>query len=197
MTWATVLFALTFIGGASSAAESNRANLIRVGDAYFSLNSARAGYGPVTITAEGSKSKPQVLNNYRLQINKSGALSELPVCGEKSLGPSCIEIETASGRYHLPPLGTLYIGDEQPSIVFTRAGKRKKINLPMEAGRISSISVGAGGMRLVLYAQPSLGHRKENGREVFGIAHKGVYKVVEIKADSVNSLTEAKEEPRP
>lgn len=195
MKWATAIIALLSIGCVSAAAESNHSNFIRVGEAYFSVKSASAGHGPVTITLEGSKSKPQVLRNYRFQVDVTGTISELPACGETAFGPSCIEIETASGRrYHLPPLGTLYLGDEKPAIVLSHAGKRKKINLPMDAGRISSIAVGSGSIRLVLYAQPSLGRRSENGRELFGIAHEGVFKTVEIVADTVKSV---KAEPRP
>lgn len=197
MAWATIITAVLSVLCAPAAAESSRSNLIRVGDGYFSVKSARAGHGPVTITLEGSKSKPQVTRNYRLQVDANGTIAELPACGETALGPSCIEIETASGRYHLPPLGTLYIGDEIPAITLMSAGKRKKINLPMEAGRINSIAVSSGSIRLVLFAQPSLGRRNENGRELFGVAHEGVYKVVEIVSDSVKSLKELKVEPRP
>lgn len=197
MAWASIFVALLSVSCAAVAGEPSRSNLIRVGEGYFSVKSARAGHGPVTITLEGSKAKPQILRNYRLQVGTNGKIAELPACGETALGPSCIEIETASGRYHLPPLGTLYIGDEKPTITLSFAGKRKKIILPMEAGRISSIAVSSGGIRLVLYAQPSLGRRNENGRELFGVAHEGVYKVVEIASDSVTSLAEVKEEPRP
>ncbi|UPT74282.1 MAG: hypothetical protein M0D55_00510 [Elusimicrobiota bacterium] len=191
----SVVLTLLFVTSASAA--DVKPNLLRVGSDVYTLSSASKGQGPVTVSKQDARDKARVFKNYRLGVAADGTISELANCAETALGPNCVEIETGGGKYMLPSLESLFIGDEKPWIAVMIRGKRTKIPLPMDAGRIRSVAATSGGIRLVVFAQKSLGRRSEGGREMFGVAHGGVYKIVEIAADAVKSESIAKTEPRP
>lgn len=94
-----------------------------------------------------------------------------------------MEIETTGGRYHLSPFDAFYIGDEKPRIVFSRAGKKTPLDLPVAAGRIRSLEVIPAGIRVVVFAQSALGRRKEGGRELLGVSHKGTCRGIHRQQD--------------